>query len=270
MSLTVMAQFRNESWILNEWIEHYKNEGVTNFILIDNDSTDDWRSKIKKEYLLDKNIVFASLPGDEILRQQKTYNHLFHRLKPKTEWILPIDLDEFIYARKGFKTIVEYLDTLPTDVSQVKVPWKMFGSDGHEKQPPSVIRGFTHYDICISEAGMKRKNADFVLVKSIVRCSDIHTFQLHGHIMKRGKSITPSGRICEAHEPYVPIKDVEDMEDFPLHINHYFTQSLQYFTEIQQTRAGGNNPKNRKDINWFNKNKDRSILDTELADKKYD
>ena len=38
--LSIVAIFKNESWILKEWIEHYLNQGVDHFFLIDNGSTD--------------------------------------------------------------------------------------------------------------------------------------------------------------------------------------------------------------------------------------
>ena len=263
MTITVMAMFKNESWIINEWIQHYKNEGATRFILIDNDSTDDWRSKIKKEFLNDDSIKFVGLHGSSTGRQEKVYNDCFKTLGPHTEWILPIDLDEFVYSRKGFNTIVDYLKTLRPDISQIKIPWKMFGSSGHESQPPSVIDGFTHYDVNLHNVTPNQVRSH---VKSIVRTSCLKKFKLHGHETKSGKSVTLSGKNSRPLDPWIP---VENIEDHALHCNHYFTQSLQYFLEVQQNRAGGNNPKHKKDIKWFNTNKDRSTFDNELSQKKY-
>ena len=41
-NLSLIAIFKNESHILKEWIEHYINEGVDKFYLIDNGSTDNY------------------------------------------------------------------------------------------------------------------------------------------------------------------------------------------------------------------------------------
>ena len=43
MDIAVIAIFKNESHILKEWLEHYLNEGVDTFFLIDNDSSDDYK-----------------------------------------------------------------------------------------------------------------------------------------------------------------------------------------------------------------------------------
>lgn len=266
MTLTVMGMFRNESWIMNEWIQHYKNEGATQFILIDNDSTDDWRKTIREEYLTDKNIIWTELHGNVRDQQVRIYNECLNKYKPKTDWILPIDFDELLYSRKGFKTIVEYLDTLPKDISQVKVPWKLFGSSGLVDHPESVAKSFVYMDpdLVYDE---DREVYDESHVKSIARVSSVISLNIHAHKIKSGKSIVVSGKDVEDDmRPWVPY---EDIDNNPLHCNHYFTQSEQYFREKQIMRAGGNNPNWRKDMNWFNENKDKYTFDDELATKTY-
>ena len=227
-----MAMFRNESWILDEWIEHYYNEGVSKFILIDNESTDGWRDKINPKYLEDPNIKFVSLKGSARGRQELVYNDMFKRHKPKTDWLLICDFDEFFYSRKEFKTITEYLDTLPDGVSQVKVPWKIFGSSGHVEHPESTIKGFTHYDPDRHD----NKGKPVMHIKSIVRCSRVEKLRLHGQEVRCGKSICVNGKQSVDSDPWVTPYDITDD---PLHCNHYYTQSEQYFREIQSKRAGG-------------------------------
>jgi hypothetical protein len=39
-SISVLAMFKNESSIIQEWLEHYLAEGVQHFYLIDNGTTD--------------------------------------------------------------------------------------------------------------------------------------------------------------------------------------------------------------------------------------
>ena len=48
MSLLLIAIFKNESNNIEEWIEHYINEGVDCFLLNDNGSTDNYEHKIQK------------------------------------------------------------------------------------------------------------------------------------------------------------------------------------------------------------------------------
>lgn len=46
-TLGVIAMFKNEAHILDEWIKHYLNEGVCQFILINNGSTDNFMKVIQ-------------------------------------------------------------------------------------------------------------------------------------------------------------------------------------------------------------------------------
>ena len=43
MKICVVAIFKNESYVLKEWLEHYLREGVDTFLLIDNDSSDNYK-----------------------------------------------------------------------------------------------------------------------------------------------------------------------------------------------------------------------------------
>ena len=45
--LSIISMFKNESSIIKQWIEHYLEEGVEHFYLIDNGSTDDYNTQIK-------------------------------------------------------------------------------------------------------------------------------------------------------------------------------------------------------------------------------
>ena len=45
-NLVVLAIFKNESHIINEWITHHLNQGVEHFYMIDNGSNDNYRDEI--------------------------------------------------------------------------------------------------------------------------------------------------------------------------------------------------------------------------------
>jgi len=45
--LSIVAVFKNEAHILKEWIDHYMNQGVDHFYLIDNGSTDDYKDTLQ-------------------------------------------------------------------------------------------------------------------------------------------------------------------------------------------------------------------------------
>ena len=45
----VVGIFKNEAMGIAEWISHYRWQGAKHIYLIDNNSTDDWRSRLGPE-----------------------------------------------------------------------------------------------------------------------------------------------------------------------------------------------------------------------------
>ena len=76
--LTVVGIFKNEGHIIREWIEHYLREGVDNFVLIDNGSTDDYQNQIG-EFV--ENGKVSIIFDDTKWAQIELYNKYFHDLK---------------------------------------------------------------------------------------------------------------------------------------------------------------------------------------------
>ena len=102
VSLCLVTMFKNEAHIMKEFIEHYLNQGVDKFYMIDNNSNDD-SSKILK-YYIDKEIVTLIVDNIPYAQAEKYNRHCLNIVK-KHDWVILCDLDEFIYARKSFKTI---------------------------------------------------------------------------------------------------------------------------------------------------------------------
>ena len=124
---------------MQEWLDHYRAEGVEQFVIIDNGSDDS-----------DTGMgIFAAAP-DVLLVVDKTrhaqnalyntYGELSGALM-NSEWLLVLDFDEFLYGRHG-KTVAEVLRSLPSNVGSVSVPWLMFGSSGLLEQPDGVVQHF--------------------------------------------------------------------------------------------------------------------------------
>ena len=45
--ISIISMFKNESSIIKCWIQHYIDEGIDHFYLIDNGSTDNFKTEIK-------------------------------------------------------------------------------------------------------------------------------------------------------------------------------------------------------------------------------
>ena len=258
--LSVLAMFKNESWIIREWIEHYILEGVEHFYLIDNGSTDDFKEKIK-DYMDKISLVSDATRlsyGTQSFLYQKIF---FDKIKEETKWIITCDIDEYIYARNGFKTITDALNSLPKNIETVWMPWKIFGSSNHIKHPSNIVNNFT-----------KRSNTPDRFLghgKSIFQTKNLVNFGCCGHyveIKNNSQIHTPNG-----DNYYIYDFTKENHAAFNLHLNHYMFLSEEYYTNIKCNRGGGESGLITKySIDYFRENnkKHNEIVDDELIIKK--
>lgn len=277
--LCLVAIFKNESEIIDEWINHYINEGVDHFFLIDNNSTDNY-DQILKKY---NNITL--IKDDKIHAQTELYNKYFLEKVKSYEWTIVCDLDEFIYSRNQYKTISSFLSSVPNTISQIAVPWKLFSSNGFntpdKKEPPSVIQGFTkrlNYDKTngITQGIKETKNGykmDFC--KCIVRSSALKKLGIHHNQLNNGLSSqsTIHHTFCDKDVPFIAINE-DILKNSYLQLNHYAIRSLDWFTRIKMTRGSANSvdaSKNKSRIGyfWAFEKASNDIDDFELCNKKY-
>lgn len=258
--LSVMAMFKNESWIIKEWIEHYLTEGVEHFYLIDNGSTDDYENKIT-EYM-----KYITLTKDSTRLPYGTQSYLCNKIyldviKNETEWIIICDIDEYIYARNGYEKITYLLDTMSSNIETIWIPWKVFGSNGNIQQPSSVISGFT-----------KRSNQPDSFLghgKSIVRAKNLVNFGCCGHYVEVENNST-------IHTPnkdnyYLFDFNENSCSKFNLSLNHYMLLSEEYYTNIKCNRGGGESGMVKKySLDFFRESdiNNNVVHDDELLNKK--
>ena len=286
MFLSVAMCFKNESHILEEWINHYLDEGVDQFLLCDNKSTDSYK------HILDKydNIILYKDNAEQIQWNcMPPYGKYGKSIYSKmvtdtdTEWVIVADADEFMYAREGYSTIREFLKERGSEFDQLIVPNITFhnraGTELETKeQPDSVIEHFVH--------GRKKT----FLVKSIVRKDAVKNYKVHEHCVS-GTSPRPhlkddydlSNTLMQASFSALGKGKREDGGEWRLypddgkmyiHCNHYRFQSNDNFFNVKKKRGypdrddaeAEKNMKRQKE--WWSANSLNYDKDTELRDKK--
>lgn len=139
--LSVGALCKNESHCIREWIQHYILRGVNHFFIIDDGSTDN-TVQILQEYV---NIGIVTLFRAEwqiyLGRQKDMYTHYILPHLYKTEWLLMVDLDEFVWS--PIHIDLTHLLEECSHLAQVQVGVTQYGSNGHITQPKSLVNGFT-------------------------------------------------------------------------------------------------------------------------------
>jgi hypothetical protein len=267
MALCLVAIFKNESHILEEYINHYIKQGVDHFFFIDNGSTD--------EYSILNKFENVTLVVDNLRHMQSHhYNRYINECK-NYEWVLICDLDEFVYARRQFKTIPEYLNTLDDNISQVFIPWKIFGSNGFNTpdkvQPSSVVDSFTkriNYDKESNFQGVIMEGNDkYSFSKCIVRTKHLQHFGIHSHSTINNYIGADNNNFIHPNNQFYKIDETILSKSF-LHLNHYAIQSYEWFMRIKATRGAADsiNNENVRDETYFKEfdNVSNDIEDAEL------
>ena len=142
-ALAVGAIFKNEEHCLIEWIEHYLHHGVDHFFLIDDSSNDSSVEKCKP--YIEKGILTLFNEDNDWLnysgRQQDMYNHYILPHLKETQWLLMVDLDEFLWSPFSIH-LNNLLMTQCMHLAQIQISCNHFGSSGFKKQPKNIVGHF--------------------------------------------------------------------------------------------------------------------------------
>lgn len=244
--LSVGALFKNESYSIKEWLEHYIAQGVEHFYLINDDSNDNYLEILKP--FIDKGIVslFEGNNWKKYLgRQRDMFNtFILPRLK-ESEWLIMVDLDEYLWS-PNYSTLVELLDQCK-HLGQIQVMNTIFGSNGHIKQPKSIVAGFTKRAIMHPTDTPENGNLKYIVHSTYEFSSlNIHHATFVNEKYERGHFQLFS-------EPW-------------LVLNHYKCQSKEFWDNIKCTRGDADNYQTRKssDFSLYDLNE---VEDTRLFER---
>ncbi len=122
---------RNEGAFLLEWLAHHRAIGFDHFLVFSNDCDDG------TDTMLDR---LAGLGWLTHIRNEGPYDQggiQFTALKQAAkmdivrdaDWILPLDIDEFLNIHAGGGTLSDLHDALP-DATAITLTWRLFGNNG--------------------------------------------------------------------------------------------------------------------------------------------
>ena len=230
--LSVATIFKNESWAMKEWLEHYYFHGVDHVYLV-NDFSSDRYLPILQPYI---DMGFVTLFHNDISamyrgRQVDINNKFFKPIVNETQWIAQVDCDEFLYSPKhiDLKKIIEQYESYGGIIAN----WVCFNSNGHVEQPPSIVKYFTKR--CEYDAS--------VIVNTPTRGDERVTFDATKMILNTDYKINS----FDIHEADIEGKTINlsyyGLDDPLLLINHYQLQSQEYWETIKMKRT---------DMNYWN------------------
>lgn len=230
MRISLCSQQRNREPYIEEWIRFHHSQGIDHFYLYIHQSTDGTLDLVKS---LSKQFSIDCYQVSNLYQSQlRSFQHCLNRHGHEFDWCGFIDGDEFLFHSSG-QSIGSYMSQFTyRPISALAVYWVVFGSSHHINEPKgSLIENFrwrSRLD--------HRVNRHF---KSLVRghqgchvavsnCSHyfhsiMGTEDCLGRRIEQGQWMD-IGHIISPHSA----------DHSQLRINHYATQSQQYFLTVKQ------------------------------------
>lgn len=127
-----------DEYFVKEFCDYYINQGIDKLYIIDDNSNDksiyNNITSPKVEIIYENNIIERNLAY-----------HLYRKIKDNFEWMIYIDIDEFITTKKNNrKTIKDELQTTFKRFDCIKIPWVMMSCNGIKESPRSILEGNVH------------------------------------------------------------------------------------------------------------------------------
>ncbi len=251
MHIAVVAIVKDEGLYLKEWIAYHALRGLTNFVVYNNDSSDDTLHILRSATGI--TVTIHDWPYIEgVAPQMSAYNDAIARHGADFDFMFFFDIDEFLLPT-GVDTIPQILAKLPVDVGAVGINQRVFGSSGLlNYEPGLVIERFQH---CAPE-----DYNEHVWIKSCYRPSCVgYIGSPHLALLTSGRYAHPDGselifsELVFGTNNRAPVAPVDFGQ---IQLNHYMLKSrAEFLTKRARGVATGYDEKTRKeryeDMNYF-------------------
>ncbi len=221
--LVIAAIFRRENPYLREWLEFHRLVGVDHFYLYDDDGGAETRALLKP--YVESGLVtlhpWTHLDGTRHDRKTRfhgrdknhmAFGHAAKNYRHRFDWIMKIDLDEFLVPLKGesIPALLEQYDR--RRIKGIRIPRINFGDCGHRTKPEGlVIESYT------------RREAEPSDHKDLGNNAFLHSNSFTNNAHSWGYWWFKRGRVVRERE-------VHDMR-----VHHYYTKSFEEYLKRQNT-----------------------------------
>ena len=251
----ICAIAKDEGSYLEEWIAYHHLQGYGPIRIYAHECTDNSHAVLARlaKYRLCEWEPIVTPPKRK--PQWKAYQQGMEVLRPRTDWLAFIDLDEFLVTPQHANIqafLAEY-----GHLGAIAVNWKLFGSAGQRtREPGFVIERFTR---CAA-----RDTAANRAIKLLARTDTIEVPRVHtAHFVEGTVYQTVLGEQITEHAGMS-----QGVSHDLIRVNHYFTRSLEEWEEKERRGRPAKHPtspiryRTREDFDAHDHNEetDREIL----------
>lgn len=271
MRVLAVTSVKNEASFLLEWIAHHRAVGFTDFLIASNDCEDGTDAMLDRLAALG---IVTHVPNPGPWKANPQWDALRrasgHPLRKAADWVMVLDVDEFVNIRAGGHRLGDLFTALP-DADAVVMTWRLFGNDGIDAiEDRPVTAQFTRAAPRVLAWPWRA-----AMVKTLFRDDGTHA-ALGVHRPKRADPARlaaqnwydGSGRILRgAIKESRPFSDYMQDNHALVQLNHYALGSAQGFV-VKSDRGRANRQADPFDLSyWIDRNfsdeEDDSILATE-------
>ena len=214
-NVCIAAIFKNENAYLQEWIAFHRLVGIDHFFLYDNDGSAETKQLLRP--YVDQGVItlhpWTHLNGSRHDRathfggrdkNHMAFNHAASHYRDCCNWLLKIDIDEFLMPTDGndIRAVIEKYDR--DSVRGVEIPRIDFGDSGHRSRPDGLV--IESYTLRESEISDHKDLANTSFLTKNRFNNSAHSWRYRP--FKRGRLVSRD--------------EVSGMR-----INHYYTKSLE-------------------------------------------
>lgn len=174
LKVALCAIAKNENLYIREWVEWYKNIGISKIFLYDNNEINGERFEyVINDYIEDGFVEIIDVRGIEkgcvydeegINLQPKCYIDCYENKLKTFDWVCFFDVDEFLSFKDDWNLIKFLSQDKFNDTDTILIPWLMFTDNNliyYESKP--VVNRFTTpvYDIKVGMKSIVKANLYF-------------------------------------------------------------------------------------------------------------
>lgn len=244
MKTAICVLIKDENDYLDEWIDYHLNLGIDEIFLYEDyesishlDIVEPYGNRVHLnsiDIMFNSDDISNNIPYTGERVQVLLFDWFPNVYRNDFDWILFIDLDEFLILKKPLHDLLNEYD----DKSAIYLRWKWYGASGHINKPEGkVMDNFTKYISTTFNWGLN--------FKSFINCKNFKRWERTIHKAENG--IYPLTKYGE-HKAY---------------INHYFTKSWEEW-KIKILSRGDTLPGHRKIVQFFELNPDMLPLKEKL------
>ncbi len=257
--LSLGCIFKNESMNMSEWITHYFNRGVDHIYMIDDGSTDNYLDIIMPYVDAGTITLFKNDIPKIKNRQVLAYNKFLLPRLHQSEWFMINDMDEFVYSPNTLK-LCDVLDKY-SDYGTIYNNWFNFNSNNNIEHPKSIV------DSCIL-----RMKEDQVVFAKLPDCSWKNIKATSVKFIINTKFFDCKKGFSDVHVVDSNVKSIRlsnKENNYDMIINHYMTQSKEFWEKVKMQRGDVNNyfPDDARNWHYFSTYDIGDVVDTRLRDQ---